>query len=91
MASPAFRVQTELQIPYIRAFNIQSNLISDTEAWDSWDFGATAVQSANLGADSRGVQITIAQDGNLYFLGQTDGGDNVFSERRMPFARRKPL
>ncbi|MGL5082687.1 MAG: Calx-beta domain-containing protein [Microcoleaceae cyanobacterium] len=62
-----------LQIPFLRGFDPALNQI-----WNTWDYSAAEVTGQNLGADTRGVQIIFGQDGELYFLGRTDGGNNVF-------------
>ncbi len=68
------QVSADLQTPFIRGFDTNLNLL-----WNTWDYSATQVTSQNLGADTRGEQLTIADDGTLYFLGKTDGGNNVFT------------
>ncbi len=67
------QVSADLQTPFIRAFD--TNL---TQIWNTWDYSAVKVTGQNLGADTRGIQITFGQNGGLYFLGSTDGGNNVF-------------
>ncbi|WP_368012745.1 Calx-beta domain-containing protein [Laspinema palackyanum] len=68
------QVSADLQTPFIRGFDTNLNLL-----WNTWDYSATEVTSQNLGADTRGERLTIADDGTLYFLGKTDGGNNVFT------------
>ncbi|MCT7983226.1 hypothetical protein NG796_07970 [Laspinema sp. A4] len=68
------QVSSDLQTPLIRGFDSNLNLL-----WNTWDYSATEVTSQNLGADTRGERLTIADDGTLYFLGKTDGGNNVFT------------
>ncbi|MBE9144651.1 Calx-beta domain-containing protein [Planktothrix mougeotii] len=67
------QVSSILQTPFLRGFDSSLNLL-----WKTWDFTAAEVTGQNLGADTRGERITIGQDGGLYFLGKTDGGNNVF-------------
>jgi hypothetical protein len=67
------QVTSTLQTPFLRGFDSSLNL-----SWKTWDFSATEVTGQNLGADTRGERITIGKDGGLYFLGRTDGGNNVF-------------
>ncbi|WP_413166086.1 Calx-beta domain-containing protein [Capilliphycus salinus ALCB114379] len=67
------QVTSTLQTPFIRAFDTNLNQI-----WNTWDYSAAQVTGQNLGADTRGIQITFGQNGGLYFLGKTDGGNNVF-------------
>ncbi|MEB3282289.1 MAG: Calx-beta domain-containing protein [Lyngbya sp.] len=67
------QVDSNLQTPFIRAFDTNLNPI-----WNTWDYSAAQVTGQNLGADTRGIQITFGQNGGLYFLGKTDGGNNVF-------------
>ncbi|VXD16034.1 putative aggregation factor core protein MAFp3, isoform C (fragment) [Planktothrix serta PCC 8927] len=67
------QVSSILQTPFLRGFDSSLNLL-----WKTWDFSASEVTGQNLGADTRGERITIGQDGGLYFLGKTDGGNNVF-------------
>ncbi|WP_261265698.1 Calx-beta domain-containing protein [Laspinema olomoucense] len=68
------QVSTNLQTPFIRGFDTALNLL-----WNTWDYSATEVTSQNLGADTRGERLTVGNDGTLYFLGKTDGGNNVFT------------
>ncbi|WRH65268.1 MAG: Calx-beta domain-containing protein [Planktothrix sp. GU0601_MAG3] len=67
------QVTSILQTPFLRGFDSSLNLL-----WKTWDFSATEVTGQNLGADTRGERITIGKNGGLYFLGRTDGGNNVF-------------
>ncbi|MEA5522599.1 Calx-beta domain-containing protein [Limnoraphis robusta] len=67
------QVSADLQTPFIRAFD--TNL---TQIWNTWDYSAAQVTGQNLGADTRGERITFGQNGGLYFLGKTDGGNNVY-------------
>ena len=67
------QVTPDLKTPFLRGFDPNLNQI-----WNTWDYSATQVQSENLGADTEGKRITFGQNGGLYFLGQTDGGNNVF-------------
>jgi len=67
------QVTSILQTPFLRGFDSSLNLL-----WKTWDFSASEVTGQNLGADTRGERITIGKDGGLYFLGRTDGGNNVF-------------
>lgn len=68
------QVSSDLQTPFIRGFD--TNL---TQVWNTWDYSANQVTGQNLGADTRGERLTVADDGTLYFLGKTDGGNNVFT------------
>ncbi|MEB3827791.1 Calx-beta domain-containing protein [Phormidium sp. CCY1219] len=68
------QVSDELQTPFVRG--LDSSL---TEVWDAWDYSAAQVTGESLGADSRGERLAIASDGSLYFLGKTDGGNNVYT------------
>jgi Calx-beta domain len=68
------QVASNLQTPFLRAFDPSLNQI-----WNTWDYSNSQVTGQNLGADSRGVAVTFGEDGGLYFLGKTDGGNNVFT------------
>ncbi|MBO0352197.1 SBBP repeat-containing protein [Phormidium pseudopriestleyi FRX01] len=68
------QVSSTLQTPFIRGFDTNLN-----QLWNTWDYSTNEVTSQNLGADTRGERLTIADDGTLYFLGKTDGGNNVFT------------
>ncbi|ULB48359.1 hypothetical protein H4N54_18400 [Limnospira fusiformis KN01] len=67
------QVTSNLQTPFLRAFDTGLN-----QLWNTWDYSASQITGQNLGADTRGERITFGQDGGLYFLGKTDGGNNVF-------------
>ena len=67
------QVTGTLQTPFIRGFD--ANL---SQIWNTWDYSSAQVTGQNLGADTRGQRITFGQNGGLYFLGKTDGGNNVF-------------
>ncbi len=66
-----------LKTPVLRAFDLQGDQL--ILAWRGWDFPTTAIQSANLGADSEGLRLEIGDDRQLYFLGSFDGGNTVFA------------
>ncbi|MEB3883949.1 Calx-beta domain-containing protein, partial [Lyngbya sp. CCY1209] len=67
------QVSSTLQTPFLRAFDT-----SLAQVWNTWDYTASQVTGEGLGADTRGERITFGEDGELYFLGKTDGGNNVF-------------
>jgi hypothetical protein len=46
--------------------------------WTNYDFSASEVFDANLGADSRGERVAIGEDGKLYFSGYVDGGNAIY-------------
>lgn len=62
-----------LQIAYLRGRNT-----SGAVQWTGWAFSASAVQTANLGADSRAERVSFGLDGSLYVSGYTDGGNSIF-------------
>ncbi|AFY65719.1 WD40 repeat domain-containing protein [Geitlerinema sp. PCC 7407] len=64
----------DLQVPFVTAFDASLKPL-----WNQWDYGATTALNGGKAADSRGVRISIGQDGGLYFLGRTDGGNSVFT------------
>ncbi|NJL26349.1 MAG: hypothetical protein HC897_00015 [Thermoanaerobaculia bacterium] len=67
---------SQLQVAYLQAWNYDGTL-----AWTSYDFARSAVEGANLGADTRGEVVAIGQDGKLYFAGTINGGTgaSIFS------------
>ena len=48
------------------------------QVWTAYDFSASAVQAAGLGADTRGRRVAIGEDGMLYFAGRADGSTAIF-------------
>lgn len=59
------------------------------EKWKNYDFSASAVKGANLGADSRGERVAIGNDDQLYFAGYVDGGNAIYG--RSPRNISQPL
>ncbi len=59
------QVSANLQVPFISAYELDGTLITTAT------FGSGT-------ADTRGVAISVGEDGNLYFAGTTDGGNNPF-------------
>ncbi|MEL7060414.1 MAG: hypothetical protein AAGN46_10350 [Acidobacteriota bacterium] len=67
---------TPVQVPFLRAFDRTLT----TERWTAYDWSAAQLvseQDSSL-ADSRGVRVAFGADGQLYFAGRTDGGNNTF-------------
>ncbi|MDZ4697511.1 MAG: hypothetical protein SGI86_20410 [Deltaproteobacteria bacterium] len=66
---------TQLQIPFVRAYDY-----SGTLKWKNYDWARTEVGSEC--ADSRGIALAFGADGQLYYVGESHGGNTV--HRRMP-------
>ncbi|MBC8171618.1 MAG: hypothetical protein H7X77_08090 [Anaerolineae bacterium] len=64
---------SNLQIAFIEGYNYTGSL-----QWTAYDFSASAVNSENLAADSRGEHVAIGADGKLYFSGYVDGGNAIY-------------
>ncbi len=67
------------QVNFVRAFDYTGDMSS--YEWKLYDWpGSTlrpGVQAPNV-ADSRGYRISIGRDGNLYYLGESAGGNSTF-------------
>lgn len=64
----------ELQVAWIRTFGADSQL-----AWRAYDWSHAQAFGRNSScADSRGLRIDVGQDGNLYFAGESAGGNSIF-------------
>ena len=68
---------TELQIPFIRAYDY-----AGASAWTAYDWTKEQVGASDECADSRGVALAIGGDGMLYYAGESHGGNTV--HRRLP-------
>jgi hypothetical protein len=66
---------TQLQIPFVRAYDYAGTL-----KWKNYDWARTEVGSEC--ADSRGIALGFGADGQLYYVGESHGGNTV--HRRMP-------
>ncbi len=66
---------TQLQIPFVRAYDYAGTL-----KWKGYDWTRTEVGSEC--ADSRGIALALGADGQLYYVGESHGGNTV--HRRMP-------
>jgi len=66
---------TQLQIPFVRAYDYTGAL-----KWKAYDWSRTEVGSEC--ADSRGIALALGADGQLYYAGESHGGNTV--HRRMP-------
>ncbi len=66
----------DLQVAFLSAWSY-----SGTPRWTSYDFSASAVNGANISADTRGRRVAIGRDGKLYFVGSINGGTgaSIFS------------
>lgn len=68
---------SQLQIPYLRAYDYQGAL-----KWKAYDWNRTEVGAVSECADSRGIAVTLGADGKLYYAGESHGGNTV--HRRVP-------
>lgn len=68
-----------LQVAFLRAWNY-----SGAAQWTSYDFSASAITAANLGADTRGKRVAVGRDGNIYFAGSINGGTGASIFARDP-------
>jgi hypothetical protein len=66
---------TQLQIPFVRAYDYTGAL-----KWKDYDWSRTEVGSEC--ADSRGIALALGADGQLYYVGESHGGNTV--HRRLP-------
>ncbi|MBA3471025.1 MAG: hypothetical protein H0T53_15430 [Herpetosiphonaceae bacterium] len=66
----------DLQVAFLSAWSY-----SGAPRWTSYDFSASAVNGANISADTRGRRVAIGRDGKLYFAGSINGGTgaSIFS------------
>ncbi|MEM1034101.1 MAG: hypothetical protein AAGN82_27435 [Myxococcota bacterium] len=68
---------SQLQIPFVRAYGYDGTL-----KWTNYDWNRTEVGDVSECADSRGMAVTIGDDGMLYYAGESHGGNTV--HRRLP-------
>jgi hypothetical protein len=61
-----------VQISYINSFDITSGQL----LWKTFGFDETTV-GADM-ADTRGYRISLGQDGQLYYLGESAGGNTIY-------------
>jgi hypothetical protein len=67
---------SQLQIPYIRAYDYAGDLV-----WRAYDWNRTQVGEVSECADSRGIALGIGRDGKLYYAGESHGGNTVHRRR----------
>ncbi|MDX2019613.1 MAG: hypothetical protein SF187_05180 [Deltaproteobacteria bacterium] len=58
--------------------------------WKNYDWPAGLAESEELRAVSKGVRIHVGRDGALYLLGESNGGNTVFSRDPRVFAEPAP-
>lgn len=68
---------TELQVPFLRAYDFTGGLV-----WTNYDWSHAEAAAASECADSRGYHVSMGEDGKLYYAGESHGGNSV--HRRMP-------
>jgi hypothetical protein len=64
---------SNLKVAFLRAYDAAGAV-----RWSAYDFSASAVSGASLGADSEGRRVTVGRDGMLYLAGWTDGGNSIY-------------
>jgi hypothetical protein len=70
---------TQLQIPFLRAYDFSGQL-----RWKAYDWNRTEVGAVSECADSRGIAVALGRDGFLYYAAESHGGNTV--HRREPQA-----
>ena len=64
----------QLQVAFIRSYDYQGNL-----NWTNYDWTHAEAHGGNSScADTRGNRLTLGLDGNLYFAGESAGGNTIF-------------
>ncbi|MCT7958575.1 SBBP repeat-containing protein [Laspinema palackyanum] len=64
----------QLQVAFIRSYDYQGNL-----NWTNYDWTHGEAHRGNSScADTRGSRLTLGLDGNLYFAGESAGGNTIF-------------
>ncbi|MGL5192767.1 MAG: SBBP repeat-containing protein [Chroococcales cyanobacterium] len=64
----------QLQVAFIRSYDYQGNL-----NWTNYDWTHAEAHGGNSScADTRGDRLTLGLDGNLYFAGESAGGNTIF-------------
>lgn len=68
---------SNLQVAFIEAHTYDGSALN----WTAYDFSNSATLGANLGADTRGINVVLGRDGLLYFSGSINGGTgaSIFS------------
>lgn len=65
---------TKLQVAWVRAYNLNNELV-----WKSYDWThAQAFARSSSCADTRGYRVEIGLDGRLYFAGEAAGGNSIY-------------
>lgn len=76
------------QVAFIRAFHIDR--LNEKPVWVNYDWPGRVLrqeQDPNV-ADSRGYRVNIGEDGKLYYLGESHGGNSTYSFDPQEKARR---
>lgn len=68
------QVDTNLKMPFLRSFSY-----AGVAKWTNWRWSFSEANNVNLKADTEGYRVAMGRDGNLYFAGETDGGNNVYT------------
>ncbi|UFX82767.1 S-layer homology domain-containing protein [Candidatus Absconditicoccus praedator] len=63
-----------LQVAVIFAYEIGKEGI----IWDTWNFNRDELSATENMADTRGYRIQVGQNGDLYFAGESAGGNTIF-------------
>ncbi|QIZ72473.1 DUF4347 domain-containing protein [Oxynema aestuarii AP17] len=68
---------SQLQVAFNQALSYDGSAVK----WTGYDFSASAIQSANKMADTRGIRVAIGRDGQLYIAHKVNGGtgSSIFS------------
>jgi len=74
---------SDLKVAFLFAYDY-----SGAKSWTAYDFSASAVKAANLGADSEGRKLAMGADGNLYFAGWVDGGNAIYTRDPQDISRK---
>jgi hypothetical protein len=62
--------------------------LAGTRRWMNWGAAPAVAVAAGLTASSRGNRVATGRDGKIYFLGQSEGGDTVFT--KLPYDLTQP-
>lgn len=67
---------TQYKSAFLRAYSYDG-----TATWRNYGWSKTQVGGLSLCADTNGRRVAMGRDGKLYFVGWTDGGNNIYTRQ----------
>lgn len=75
---------SQYQSSFLMAYSYTAGDDFGTQRWKAYTLWCSGAENENLTADARGKRV-IYKDGFLYFVGNTDGGNNLFTKDSLDY------